>query len=148
MKDSNLGQSLFEVVLALSIMALIILGVVILATVSIKNSDFSRDKTLAARYSQEALEWLRGERDENWEVFFAKGSTGGSEWCLNVLSWPATQGDCSTTLAGLFERKAFLTQRIISGQDEIEAKVTVSWTDSGGFHEVSSVTSFTNYKAK
>ena len=56
------GQSLFEVVFAVAVSALIITAIVILAGNAVSNSTFSRNKALAGRFVQEAIEWLRKER--------------------------------------------------------------------------------------
>jgi len=47
----NKGQSLFEVVVALAISALIIITLVSVVGNSIKNATFSKNKTLAANYA-------------------------------------------------------------------------------------------------
>lgn len=149
----NKGQSLFEVVLALSIISLIIFGVVILATASIRNSDFSRNKALATRYSQEATEWLRGQRDADWTIFLANSDAAGKTWCVNlepITGW-GTQGICaSASFIGttIFKREVILTTITVNGENAVEAKVKVYWDDSQGYHEINSVTDFTNFRAK
>ncbi len=65
------GQSLFEVVLALGLAALIMVALVSLVSSSIRNTTFARKKTVATRHAQEATEWLRGQRDEGWDAFIS-----------------------------------------------------------------------------
>jgi type II secretory pathway pseudopilin PulG len=144
----NSGQSLFEVVVALGIAAVILTGVVGLTTSSIRNSTFSRNNSLAARYAQETIEWLRTERDSDWTTF-ANRSVGGAgqRWCLtaNPISWPGTSGPCgaSNVIAGtVFTRELTMTL----GTNSIEASVVVSWTDSQGTHQVRNGTLFTNWR--
>lgn len=142
------GQSMFEVVIAIFIMALVIVGVVILATNSISNASFSKNKTLAGRYTQEAIEWLRGQRDADIIVFKTKIAT--SPYCLNTLTWNA--GACgssefiidSATGTTIFKRRVDLTTSLINSKNIIEVTVIVSWDDSKGSHEVRSVTNFTD----
>jgi len=74
---------MFEVVLALFIITMIIVAVVILSTASISNSLFSRNKTLANKYSQEAIEWLRSQRESNSATFITSANT--PIYCLNSL---------------------------------------------------------------
>ncbi len=88
------GQSLFEVFLSLAIVAIIIVALVILASNAIRNSTYSKNKTLATRYSQEAMEWLRGERDASWDNFSDK-ALAFSYYCLQTLTWAS--GQCGTT---------------------------------------------------
>src|SRR4030043_2346790 len=92
-KKMEKGQSLFEIVLALAIATLIVVALVALASSAIRNSTFAKNKALATRYSQEATEWLRGERDTNWDIFATKALT--PTWCLPSLSWmSASVGTC------------------------------------------------------
>ena len=65
----NEGQSLYELVVAIAIMALFAMAVVSLATSSIQNSTYSKNQSLASSYAQEATEWLRGQRDANINNF-------------------------------------------------------------------------------
>ena len=79
----NKGQSMFEVVIALFIIAMIIVGVVSLTTVSVSNS-FFKNKTLAGKYSQEAIEWLRSQTKADFTTF--KTSASGTR-CLKTLAF-------------------------------------------------------------
>jgi len=139
------GQSLFEVVVALMLMGVVIIVLVSLAAVSIRTSTYSRNKNQASRYTQEALEWLRSQRDSNWDDFYANAST--AYWCLADLNW-STAGSCgpSSTIAGT----TFVRQMNLSlvSEDEVDAKVTVYWDDSQGRHEVSSTTALTSWRLK
>lgn len=137
---------MFEVVLAIFIMALIITGVVVLSTGSILNSTFSKNKTLAGRYGQEATEWLRNERDIDFAAFIAKVPT--SVYCLDsdILSW-TNEGNCGNNefvTGTIFKRELILTSSSIMGKNVIEATVYVYWNDAKGYHEVRSVTNFTD----
>ena len=69
---SQSGQSLFELVVAIAISALIIVAMVSLAVNSIQNSNFAKNKALASSYAQEAMEWLRGQRDSGVDAFISK----------------------------------------------------------------------------
>lgn len=145
---NNFGQGMFEVIIAIFVMAMVTIGVVILATNSISNSSFSRNKTLAGKYAQEAIEWLRGQRDEDITTF--KTRILSSPYCLDSLAWTNT-GSCTSTevIAGtIFERRVDLSSGLISGKNIIEATVIVSWKDSKGYHEARSVTNFVDIREK
>jgi Tfp pilus assembly protein PilV len=142
------GQSLFEVVVALAVSALIITGVVSVATNSIQNSAYARDKTLAANYVQETMEWMRSERDKNASIFL---SHAPGTWCFVDLSgWvtPNHAGNClaSEYISGSskFKRQVIFSVSDFSGKKLVEVDTTVSWSDSKGLH---SVTSSTNLSA-
>jgi type II secretory pathway pseudopilin PulG len=137
------GQSLFEVVVAIAIIMVIMVSIVVLATSSIRNTSYSNNKTLAAKYSQEAMEWLRGVRDNNWETLAENALVG--TWCLKNLAWDkniACASDDFITGTRLI-RELYFT--VISATD-IEAKIKISWQDAQGLHEVNSVTNFTDWR--
>jgi Tfp pilus assembly protein PilV len=141
------GQSMFEVVMALFIMALIIVGVVFLSTNSIANSAFSRNKTIAGRYSQEAVEWLRGQRDSD-PTLFVTNATG--TWCLASLGFTshAACGSGSVITGTVFKRQVVFTEDGSTSDTIIKAEVTTSWTDSKGTHTAKSITEFTDIREK
>lgn len=141
------GQSLFELVIAIAISALIIVAMVSLATNSIKNSIYSKNKALASSYAQQATEWLRGQRDSNIDSFLTFTLT--PKYCLEDLGDPKVGLNCTNTIANtVFKRWVTFTTSSPSGKTVIEADVTVSWTDSGGIHEVTSATNFSDWRQR
>lgn len=143
-KDEK-GQSLFEVVLALAVAALIIIAIVALATISIRNASFSRDQSLTTRYAQEAIEWLRGQRDEDWDAFATRALT--PLWCFKSLSWTdAKIGECDSPdfiSDTIFKREISFT---ILNASNIDTAVKVYWEDAQGLHETKTVTTFTDWR--
>lgn len=146
------GQSLFEVVLALAIATIIIVAMVALAASAIRNSNFSKNKTLATRYSQEATEWLRGERDRDFDTFSAQAAN--PVYCLPSLSWTvATIGTCTDgqEIPGtIFKREVGFTRTTVTvgglPKNVIEAEMNVYWQDAQGMHEVKSITEYTDWR--
>lgn len=144
----NKGQSLFEVVVALAISALIIVTLVSLTATSIRNTTFSKNKTLAARYAGEAIEWLRGQRDRDITTFVINIQTPIR--CLSSLNWNSS-ATCATDefiSQTPFKREATFSSVSEGGKNVIEANVRVYWTDSQGEHEVRSVTSFADWRER
>jgi|WetSurSiteA1Bulk_404760.scaffolds.fasta_scaffold00731_2 Tfp pilus assembly protein PilV len=148
---NNKGQSLFEVVVAISVITLIIVAMIILTTTSIRNNSYSRNKTVASRYSQEAIEWLRGQRDASWPTFYGKTSTIPRYYCFKVSpltpTWPSAGlcGDSDYINSNtIFKRQLTLTRDPLNG-DFIIADVAVSWTDGQGEHKAESVTYFSDW---
>lgn len=146
----NKGQSLFEVVVAIGISALIIVAVVSLVTNSIRNATFSKNKSLASKYAQDAIEWLRGQRDLNASTF--QNNSLITNWCLSDLSW-AHSAKCDPTVDfigdTIFIRDlTFSTPPDPSGKTITYATVTVSWVDSQGTHSVISATEFTDWRER
>ncbi len=154
LKNKNYkGQSMFEMVLAIFIITMIIVAVVVLSTNSISNSLFSRNKTTANRYSQEAIEWLRSERDLDFENF--KTNAIGTYCLQNPLSsstWSNT-GACSSSEVidtnSIFKRDVvFTTTAISASQNAVQAVVTTRWDDSRGTHEAIITTNFTDIRER
>ncbi len=147
---SNKGQSMFEVVIAIFIIAMITVGIVSVSTNSLSNSIFSRNKTLAGKYSQEAIEWIRSEREKNPIGFITYSAT--AVYCLDSATISLTNtGSCSAAeiIAGtLFKRELNFSTSDVSGKNIIEATVITSWNDSKGYHEAKSVTNFSDIREK
>lgn len=150
MRKYEQGQSLFEVVVAIAISALVIVTIVSLTSSSIQNSSYSKDKTLASTYVQEATEWLRGQRNNDMAGFLTHTET--PLWCLNDLptAWShvGACGDGEYILGTPFTRQVVFARSLVGGKNLIEADVTVSWTDSKGIHEVTSATNFSDLRQR
>jgi len=146
------GQSLFEVVFTAGVAALILVAVASLAAVSVRNSGFSKNNAMAAKYAQEQIEWLRAQRDSSWDNFV--GNINSS--CSDNFSWG---GDCP--VGELFTRRADFRCAFYNestgvvtkdcGADPVEinivyVEVSVVWSDSNGTHESRSLTNFSNWR--
>ena len=152
MKNQD-GQSLFELVVTIGICALIVVGVVSLATNSIQNSTYSKNQSIASSYAQEATEWLRAQRDNNIATFIGQSSTSGTSWCLSsepLSAWPGSSGTCSSgqMISSIFTRQVKLVTTTISSKTQIEADVTVSWNDAKGVHQVTDSTNFSDWRQR
>lgn len=152
MKSINRGQSLFEVVVALAISTVIITALVALATSSIRNATFSKNKTIASRYAQEATEWLRSERDKDPQAFQTKALTAA--WCMQALSWDMS-GHCNAgdeIFQTSFKREvAFTIDQVLVGSSNktlIRTDVSVIWADAQGSHEVRNSTDFSDWRQR
>ena len=153
------GQSLFELVVAIAVSALIMVAIVTLAVNSIQNSVFSKNKALAATYAQQATEWLRGQRNSSIDTFMTNANdltatdpvTHKVTWCLRgpkILTWDK-RGACSSTdfITGTsFKRQVAFSADASAGKTIFETDVTVSWTDSKGVHEVVSITNLADLR--
>lgn len=147
-KELKSGQSMFELLVAVFVIALSLTAVVSLVTTSIGNTTFSRDRSVAAKSTQEAVEWLRAERDADWGVFRTRGSAGGSRYCLPDLSWHSGQGTCSPMSGTALRREVLLFYNAATDPDSVEARVVTSWSDSTGTHESRITTYLTNWRTR
>lgn len=149
------GQSLFEVVIAVGISALIITGIVAAALNSIQNSSYARDKNLATNYVQETMEWLRKVRDVSGANFNTAATASINDparvYCLDANPLPASiptsrfvsLTNCLNSPLGTtkFARFVFfLNCSPDCPQNVVRATSVVIWQDSKGNHEVTSTT--------
>lgn len=149
------GQTLFELIMAISVCVVIVTAIVVVTTNSLSNSTFSKNNAGATRFSQEALEWVRSERDKNWTTVYEKSGTVSQYYCLPSLTWP-TAGACGANQSipnTVFLRQISLTRRdldgnISNGQETVEVFVVVSWNDGSGLHQSTLTTQFTDWKVK
>jgi Tfp pilus assembly protein PilV len=132
-KKFNEGQSLLEIVLVIGIASVVLVGLTKATTVSLRNAQFAKNKTLATKYAQETMEKIRAYRDQNdWNTF--KG--------------------CSPSLSSLpepFEGVPVVICHCYAGHDsrpcdaadvdKVEVEVTILWET----HEVELVSFFTKW---
>jgi type II secretory pathway pseudopilin PulG len=150
----NRGQSLFELVVAIGISALVIVVLVSLVSNALQNAAFAKNETLAGHYAQDTVEWLRGQRDADINSFVTNVSSSfGITKCFNTLAWSAVGPcDASDKISGLFVRQITFKSInvVVSGvtKNIIEADITVSWTDSKGLHVVTNATDFSDWRQR
>ncbi|MBI2268468.1 MAG: hypothetical protein HYU80_03445 [Candidatus Blackburnbacteria bacterium] len=129
-------------VVVIGVLALLITGIVSIVTFSVRNSSFSQSEAQANKYSQEAVEWIRQQRDGGWDNIYSKAD--GSVRCMQTLTLNIS-GNCpqSSKIADTFIREATLTR---IDNDTVQIDVKVGWTDSRGTHESRTSTILTNWK--
>jgi len=137
---------MFELLVAVFVIGITLVALVGLTARSIGNTTFSRERTLAAKYTQEVVEWLRAERDKDWGLFRARGSADGASYCMETLAWAAGT-DCTPISGTNLSRQVFLFYSP-ANPDSVEARVVTSWSDSAGLHESRVTTYFTNWRTR
>ena len=149
------GQSLFELVIAIGMSALVIVVLVSLTGSALQNAAFSKNTTLAGRYAEETAEWLRNQRDSDTTTFLSNVSSQPYEVarCFNNLNW-ASIGPCGSDdkISNLFVRQVVFRSRdaVVDGETKniIEADISVSWTDSKGMHQITNDTYFSDWRQR
>ncbi len=151
--QSNKGQSLVEVMVAVAVVTIALVGLTKTISYSLSNTQYARNKTLAVKYSQEALEWVRNYRDSSvsWTAFLT-GTTLSSNssvtFCINTLSW-SSPGNCGASygLNSKYNREITLT-KVSGNQNEIKAAVSLTWNQGASVKTETVTTTFTNWSAK
>lgn len=141
------GQSLFEVVVAIGLIGIALVAVVGLLVQGQKNSTSSKDKSAGARAVIQVSEWLRSQRDTDWDTFRTKASTNGTTYCLNSMAW--VPGTCSANSTDQpFAKEVTLTSTTNAAKPscvEVKATIKIIWIGSGNTTDTTNYV-FTNWK--
>lgn len=133
------GSTLIEVLVAIVIVGLVVTGVMLSITYSIKNSTEARYREVASQLAQDGMEIIKLRREvDQWSVFFSRASSP-TPWfyCLPKTTNPTTVLNSHLTDAHTcadnfkngnkdFTRYVELTKTNGTPQ-KVTAKVTVEW---------------------
>ncbi|MBN1263268.1 MAG: hypothetical protein JW991_02835 [Candidatus Pacebacteria bacterium] len=128
------GQGLIEMVVVVGMLSIFIVGLIKALTISLKNTQFAKERSMSENYARQAAEWLVFQRDDDWNNL---QSRTGMIFCLNDLSdWPLLAGSCgeSDFISGTVYQREVALNEIVFNQ-EIESIVTVSWASPRGGEE-------------
>lgn len=120
---------MIEVLAALAVVVIVLLGLVGGVTYSVRNASFARDQALATQYAQELMEEVREKRDDNPEAFFA--DVDG-------------QCDLGPVAEGIFYKKRECTLDLAT--NTVRVLVTVAFPEENGPHGSRLETALTNWK--
>ena len=133
------GFSLIEVLIFISILSVFFLAAISVSVTSLRNMKINEHKIIATRYSQELLDWLRAEREEDW-VEFHDNRMG--TYCFNklVLSWPYNMESClqsgseySLGSGIQYKREANLSQ---VSDTQVKINIITEWQELGNTYSV------------
>ncbi|MBL7158914.1 type II secretion system protein [Candidatus Microgenomates bacterium] len=136
MKNSsslNKGQTLVEMVVTLAVAVMVISSLVVGVTVSIKNTRFAKNQSLATKYAQEAMEQVRLDRDQDgWIAFWTKVSSIETPGIPNTIFSKQIEYIDESDPDGANNRAKII--------------VTVSWTEGGREHRSKLTTYLTKWE--
>ncbi len=137
------GQTMVEIIVAIGVVVLLATGLIAGATITIKSAQFGKSKTLAARYSQEALEKARSLRDSGWESFVLYGSPSGKQWCLDKLGiWTETSVSCPVNIDNFYTRSVIFVWQ----EPNMKVDVATTWLDGTKIYRVDMGTILTQWQ--
>lgn len=148
------GFTLLEVLVAIFLITLGVLGAMTLVSQTIAFSQLNSSRLVAAYLAQEGMEIVRNIRDSNfikihkgWDINWDDGLAGCSGGCEADYDDPVLvtstdrylkiDGDFYNYDSGLetpFKRKIFITPL---GSDILKVRVEVSWSERGRSHKIS-----------
>ncbi len=159
---NNKGQTLIEVLVALTIGVLILTSIVTAVISALSNAQYTKNQTDANTYVQEAMDFIKSLRNTDYATF--KNLSGNYCFASSCTSLNSTIGDpcgpksvsCGQNI-GVFVREIQVIQNSIScgqggNENETDVKATVSWSDSKCTsssnlycHQVSAESCFSNF---
>lgn len=146
-KSLHQGFSLIEVLIFITILSLIFIAAAAVGTVSIRNSQNSANKLVATHYAEEAIEWLRSQKNADWVIFTEYGNPPPKIYCFYtepISTWPLTTGNCTNdqVIDSLFRREVTVAYDIVLEMVNID--VNVMWSEGGNNYSVPISTVFTS----
>lgn len=128
------GQTLVEIVAAIGVVVLLLTGLLAGAIASLRAAQYSKSKSLAVHYGQEAMETVRNMRNNSWNDF---STYADKTYCLDKAGAFKEPNTC------LLIDNTYTRNVVFTWNDPImKVDVTVSW--QGGSIDLS--TYFTQWK--
>lgn len=129
----NSGFTLIEVILFVSLISVVFITFASLSTAQLHSSRINEHKIIATHLGEELREWLRGEKEENWNTFI---TTRMDTWCFNtepISSW-GTSGSCGYDLNNRYKRTVVLEAG--ENNTQVTADIVVSWMEGQNSYQV------------
>lgn len=142
MKKSLKGFSLVEVLVFTAILGLFFVAAMSVTTFNLKNMKIQEHKILATRYAEEANEWIKQEKEDDWTEFIKHGSLTGKTYCLNdsldSLIWSTSDcGEVYTLGTPGFFKRELLINNSTPPVNQVNATITVTWKEGENIYNVS-----------
>lgn len=119
------GQSLIEMLVAMSAAVIILTGISVTVSSSLNNANYSKNQIIATKYAQEGIEITRQIRDSNLAAFSLLNGT----YCL-AKAQQSFGGSCSSPNVDNFIRTVLVQPSGGScGANTSLVSVVVSWAD-------------------
>lgn len=138
------GDTLIEVLVALTVAIVMISAITSLGIVSLNNTQFINDQDEAGKYAQQGMEVVRQIRNSSYTGFRTYRGT----YCLRANATTLTAGTCNLpNINGRYIRSVVIQQNAGcgGGANIANVAVSVSWTDgkcqSGVYCHASKLTS-------
>lgn len=143
MKKYSRGQTLVEVIVAIGVVVLLVTGLIVGTSVTLKASQYGKMRSLGTQYAEEAIEAARNLRDSGWSTFFEYGGVTPKSYCLNKVGvWTLTVGSCSPNIDNFYTRMVTFTW----ADPHMNVDVAVTWVDGAKTYTSSLSTYFTQWK--
>lgn len=127
-KSFRQAFSLIEVLIFVTILALFFVVAAAVTTAVLRDIGINTKRVVAAHRSEELLEWLKYQKDLNWDDFYTKTSSGGSTtYCFvfwSNIQWPASSGSCVLGPNDAPEKREATLTQVAGDPDLVKIQIT------------------------
>lgn len=128
---NNKGQSLVEAVVAIGLVTLVLVALISAITFSLANAQYSRNKSIATKYAQEAIEAMRKLRDAGWPAFYTwANDTTGRTYCMTNTFTLTNIPPACVVIDDTYDIFTRTVKLVGNGgtRDRVSVQVVVTWT--------------------
>lgn len=132
--------TLIEILVFTTIISIFFIAAMSVTVFFLKNIKTQQYKIIATHLLKEAIEWLKYEKEFDWNTFALRDVNNGlgTTYCLNDLSWNS-QGSCFQTFGSpLIFKRELIIKKLNNPVTKIELTITVSWNDVGSVNKITS----------
>ena len=130
--------TLIEVLMFVTIISMVFVSALAVATYALRVMIFNQHKILAAHYAEEGLEWIKSEKEADWHAFVIFSSPSGSTYCITTPD-TANSGPCNGSYflgnPNIFSREMILTSRG-NPVEQVDIQIRVYWPEGNQNSEV------------
>ena len=157
-KTTQEGFTFIEILVFVTIVSLLFVSLTSVVTSSLQRMKIVEERLYAQRYAEELLEWLRAEKETDWQAFMDRDVNGsGTIYCFNNAidflndDWDEdgpTPGPCADyngitgTSPLIYKRYVVLTHRG-SPPTQMSVQIVIEWQNGNKFYSVPLNTIFT-----
>lgn len=150
--NKQAASTLIEVLIAVSIIALVLTAVGSMISMSIKLADSNEKQQLALQKAEESMEFFRKERSTNSWSSFSNPLADNATYCIShlpesVASMSAQLGVCSDNDVLEAARYKFKRQASINfdGPNSLKVSINIDWQEGTKAKNLSLDQNFENY---
>jgi len=146
-RTKQTGFTLVEVLIFITIISMMFIMSLSLATSSLRAIKTNENRTYASYHAEALREWVTSEREADWNTFLTHAPEGATTYCFNTVLdassvWPEP-GECSANeLDGVYARNVTLTRQAsqIPGSVQVLVEVTSAWMEGQNSYDVEAQT--------
>lgn len=125
--------TLIEVLVFVTIISLVFVTSLAVATFALRTMMFNQHKIIATHYAEEGMEWIKSEKEADWNAFKTLDTSGGwgTVYCITTPD-TAKQGNCDGSYhlgnPNIFLREMALTNKG-TPVNQVDVTIRVYWPE-------------------